>query len=73
MNRPRPELQPRVLDWTGPGHWSGRAAPCRYQCGGLPTQLRDSKGKPAHKVCAEAAIARQIEEYAEAYANERLL
>ncbi|MGJ3559005.1 hypothetical protein ACR6C2_08495 [Streptomyces sp. INA 01156] len=46
--------------------------PCRYDCGGLPTQLRDGKGRPAHKVCAEAAIAQQIQEYAEAYENERL-
>ncbi|MEU7323326.1 hypothetical protein ABZ682_22665 [Streptomyces griseoviridis] len=49
------------------------ALPCRYQCGGLPTHLRDSGGSAAHKVCAELAIAQQIQEYAEAYENERFL
>ncbi|MFF0092779.1 hypothetical protein ACFYSF_22840 [Streptomyces canus] len=48
------------------------ALPCRYKCGGLPTHLRDSSGSPAHKVCAELALAQQIQEYAEAYENERL-
>ncbi|MFM9590784.1 hypothetical protein ACKI16_29780 [Streptomyces scabiei] len=38
----------------------------------MPTRLRDSKGQPAHKVCAELAIAAQQQEYAEAYENERL-
>jgi hypothetical protein len=36
------------------------------------TRLLDSKGKPAHKVCAEAAIADQVADYAAAYENERL-
>nr|WP_202425769.1 hypothetical protein [Streptomyces sp. HUCO-GS316] len=61
-----------VLDWDSSAHWGSRPLPCRYQCGGLPTQLRDSKKRPAHKVCAEAALARQVQEYAEAYENERL-
>jgi hypothetical protein len=68
----RPKPPPTgVLDWTH-GHWARTAQPCRYECGGWPTQLRDGKGRPAHKVCAEQAIAQQIQEYAEAYDNERL-
>jgi hypothetical protein len=59
---------PIVLDWSGPGHWSRDAKPCRY-CG-EPTNLRDSKGKPAHKVHAEQALAQQIAEQADAYHNE---
>lgn len=82
MARPEPSNRPRrkpqrpeppptgVLDWTY-GHWKSKPLPCRYKCGGLPTQLRDSSGSPAHKVCAELAIARQVQEYAEAYENER--
>ncbi|KQW13586.1 hypothetical protein [Streptomyces sp. Root369] len=70
----RPELPPTgLLDWSNPvKHWKRVALPCRYQCGGWPTHLRDSSGSPAHKVCAELAIAQQIREYAEAYENERL-
>lgn len=69
----RPDPPPSgVLDWSGNGHWGSTPRPCRYQCGGSPTRLRDSKGRPAHKVCAEAAIVRQAQEYAEAYENERL-
>jgi hypothetical protein len=44
---------------------------CRY-CP-LKTPLLDSRGKPAHKVCAEAAVAQQIAEAAASYENERLL
>ena len=70
----RPEPPPTgVLDWTDNSkHWGRRALPCRYQCGYQPTHLRDSKGHAAHKTCAEAAIARQVAEYAQAYENERL-
>ncbi|MGW5123230.1 hypothetical protein ACWEQ7_04045 [Streptomyces sp. NPDC004069] len=54
------------LDWRdGDVHWSSRALPCRY-CG-QPTQLRDSKRKPAHKTCAEDALAAQAAETANAY------
>lgn len=67
----RPDLPPTgVLDWTH-GHWGGVDLPCRY-CG-FPTPLRDGKGKPAHKVCAEAALAEQAAEYAAAYDPERFL
>lgn len=69
--RPEPPAT-GVLDWRGSDHWGYWPLPCRYKCELMPTHLRDSKGQPAHKVCAEAAIARQIQEYAEAYENERL-
>ncbi|MFD9903863.1 hypothetical protein [Streptomyces sp. NPDC059063] len=61
----------RVLDWSLRRHWASRARPCRY-CDGPATHLRDSSRKPAHKVCAEEAIARQDAERAEAYENERI-
>lgn len=60
-----------LLDWSASSHWSTVALPCRY-CDGTPTHLRDSKGKPAHKVCAESRITEQIAEYAESYEQERL-
>lgn len=69
----RPDPPPTgVLDWTDSRHWGRRPLPCRYECGAQPTQLRDGRGHPAHKTCAEAAFAQQIQEYAEAYENERL-
>lgn len=62
-----PEYRPgQVLDWTDASqHWSSRELPCRY-CG-FPTHLRDSRMKPAHKVCAEQALAIQAAEAADAY------
>jgi hypothetical protein len=45
-----------VLDWRDPCHFSPRRARCRYHCGGR-TWLRDDDGRPAHKVCAEKALA----------------
>lgn len=54
-----------ILNWrNSDAHWSSYAQPCRYGCG-FYTNLRDSKGRPAHKVCAEAAIERQAAERAE--------
>ncbi|MFJ6014529.1 hypothetical protein [Streptomyces sp. NPDC092952] len=44
-----------LLNWGSSAHWDSRARPCRY-CG-RPTHLRDSKGAPADKVCAEDALA----------------
>jgi hypothetical protein len=73
--RERPDRPPPggVFDWSDQrAHWRRVALPCRHKCGGLPTHLRDSSGLPAHKVCAETAYARQAQEYAEAYENERL-
>lgn len=67
----KPVLPPGgVLDWSSSLHWGGPLLKCRYCTG--PTPLRDSRGKPAHKVCAEMAIAEQVAEYAAAYENERL-
>lgn len=54
-----------LLDWGDNSHWSERPRPCRY-CGRF-THLRDSKGSPAHKVCAEAALQQQAAEAADAY------
>lgn len=55
-----------LLDWTHSSHWDySGPRPCRY-CG-FDTQLRDSKGKPAHKTCAEEALLIQAAEAAAAY------
>ena len=54
-----------LLDWRDSKHWSWEELPCRY-CG-FPTQLRDSKRAPAHKVCAEEALAIRAAEAADAY------
>lgn len=62
---------PPLLDWRDSSHWSNTPKPCRY-CQGL-TNLRDSKRAPAHKVCAEAALAAQAAEAADAYDSERHL
>lgn len=59
-----------LLDWRDASHWSWTPKPCRY-CG-RPTHLRDSRRSPAHKVCAEAALARQVAEAADAYQNGQL-
>ncbi|MFG2404196.1 hypothetical protein ACGFR8_07630 [Streptomyces brevispora] len=68
---PRPELPPTgLLDWTDGRHWSQQTRPCRY-CG-QPTHLRDSHRAPAHKTCAETALAEQVADQAAAYHNERL-
>lgn len=55
-------MSPPVLDWRHPRHWRAHARPCRY-CG-APTRLRDSRSSPAHKTCAEEALACQAEEQA---------
>lgn len=65
-----PDYTPgQLLDWRDSKHWSWDQAPCRY-CD-KPTNLRDSKGSPAHKVCAEDALARQHTEAADAYRTQR--
>lgn len=70
MSAPDSESEPVLLDWTdGRIHWSNTPRPCRY-CG-RDTQLRDSKRKPAHKACAEAAIAQQRADAAAAYEHEK--
>lgn len=65
-----PAGEPVLLDWRDSRHWSHDAKPCRY-CE-QPTHLRDSKRKPAHKTCAEDAIAQQAAEAAAAYHREHL-
>jgi len=62
-----PEYRPgQLLDWTDSSHWDYEGPrPCRY-CG-FPTQLRDSHRSPAHKTCAEEALAIQAAETAAAY------
>jgi hypothetical protein len=57
---------PPLLDWRDSSHWDyAGPQPCRY-CA-EPTQMRDSKYKPAHKLCAEYALAQQAAEAADAY------
>ncbi|MEC3995238.1 hypothetical protein VSR01_17515 [Actinacidiphila sp. DG2A-62] len=55
------------LNWTSSEHWAHDARPCRY-CG-HPTHLRDDKGTPADKVCAEAALA-DVASIVQAYATQ---
>ena len=64
-----PEYRPgQLLDWRDSSHWSERTLPCRY-CG-FPTNLRDSRMKPAHKTCAEDALAIQAADAQAAYHQE---
>ncbi|MFJ4649502.1 hypothetical protein ACIP6Q_39210 [Streptomyces bobili] len=62
-----PEYRPgQLLNWTRSSHWDySGPRPCRY-CE-QPTQLRDSHGSPAHKTCAEEALATQAREAQAAY------
>jgi hypothetical protein len=61
----------QLLNWNSSEHWNWDGpAPCRY-CG-LDAFLLDSHRKPAHKVCAEAALAEQAAEAAEAYGAQTL-
>lgn len=55
----------QLLNWSDRSHWSYEEQPCRY-CG-KPTNLRDSKAKPAHKTCAETALTQQAADTAAAY------
>lgn len=70
MTADQPGPGPPLLDWRHHDHWSWTPKPCRY-CG-LDTNLRDSKRKPAHKSCAEDALAQQAAEAAEAYRADTL-
>jgi hypothetical protein len=55
-----------LLNWNDSRHWDYTGPqPCRY-CD-VPTQLRDSHGKHAHKCCAEDALAQQAADATEAY------
>lgn len=63
---PEPDYVPgTLLDWRDSSHWSNQPLPCRY-CS-LPAHTRDSRMKPAHKTCAEEALATQAAEAADAY------
>lgn len=66
-----PEHPPPLLDWHDASHWSYQEKPCRY-CGAM-TNLRDSKRSPAHKTCAERALAQQAADTAAAYENGRFI
>ncbi|WP_228994760.1 hypothetical protein [Streptomyces sp. DH8] len=72
--RPEPRALPAggvLLDWASPGHWDGRAQlPCRY-CGCL-THLRDDRGRPADKVCAEVRLA-EVSRVVHAHGTQGLL
>ena len=69
---PQPEYRPgMLLDWSSSRHWNYDGPQhCRY-CG-QHAFLLDSAGHPAHKVCAENALAEQAAEAAAAYAGQTL-
>ncbi|WP_030236968.1 hypothetical protein [Streptomyces sp. NRRL S-350] len=67
---PEPPAQSVLLDWRAARHWSDRVAPCRY-CGDL-THLRDEERRPAHKVCAERAAAKNVAAQVAAYSRTAL-
>lgn len=56
-----------LLDWSAARHFARDARPC-WHCG-APTHLRDDKGIPADKVCAEAALA-EIDHIVRAYSGQ---
>lgn len=62
--------QPVLLDWRDSSHWSRTPKPCRY-CG-KDAYTRDSRRSPAHKTCAEQALAQQAADTAAAYENGHL-
>ena len=68
----QPEYRPgMLLDWSSSRHWNYDGPQlCRY-CG-KDAFLLDSAGHPAHKVCAENALAEQAAEAAAAYAGQTL-
>jgi hypothetical protein len=70
MSARPPTDEPALLDWRAAEHWSTAPRPCRY-CA-QPTNLRDSKRSPAHKVCAETALATQAAEAADTYQKDTL-
>jgi hypothetical protein len=48
------------LDWDNPIHWNGgRRQPCIH-CE-RPAFLLDAAGRPAHKLCAETALAQLLQ------------
>jgi hypothetical protein len=65
--RAPPSVPGGLLDWTDSSLWSCTANPCR-SCAN-DTNLRDSKRSPAHKTCAETALAQQAAEAVDIYQN----
>lgn len=65
-----PDEPPALLDWRDSSHWSRTPKPCRY-CG-KDAYTRDSKYSPAHKTCAEQALAQQVADQADAYGKDTL-
>ncbi|MFD4315063.1 hypothetical protein [Streptomyces sp. NPDC058548] len=55
-----------LLDWSGSEHFAQDALPC-WHCG-APTHMRDDRGIPADKVCAERALA-EIDQIVQAHAQ----
>lgn len=49
-----PAPEPVRLNWSARSHWGGRCLPC-VRCG-RPAFLRNGRGEPEHKVCAERAV-----------------
>lgn len=47
-----------VLDWNDGRHWNSKRTACIY-CGRL-SFLVDDAGRPAHKTCAQSALAALI-------------
>lgn len=56
----RPAQTARVeLDWSHPSHQGSALRDCRLKCGLGPTLERDDQGRPCHRGCAEAELARE--------------
>ncbi|MEU9861294.1 hypothetical protein AB0D99_10480 [Streptomyces sp. NPDC047971] len=70
MSAAAEEPPPVLLDWRDSSHWSHIPKPCRY-CG-QDSYTRDSKRSPAHKTCAEQALAQQAADAADAYRKDTL-
>jgi hypothetical protein len=47
------------LDWSGPGHFDPEHSLSCSECG-LPTKMRDNRGRPCHLSCAEQAMAAEL-------------
>ncbi|RWZ74904.1 hypothetical protein EQK42_16490 [Streptomyces albidoflavus] len=67
---PSPPPVGGLLNWGSSAHWDAQQRPCRH-CGS-PTHLRDDKGAPADKVCAEASLA-DIGDIVRTYASQAQL
>lgn len=63
-----------LFNWRH-SHTARVAAPCIHctDPDAMPTYLRDDKGMPAHKVCAELAYAHAVAKTAASYRRKGLL